>query len=128
MIDHRERNEVNIHTSAESNRIQWTKGDTFSVNQHQGFFSQQAAQVELDSTVPTIGDVQVDGSACLLRQKSCQVRCIADAQLFNVCWTIRIYWVRTDFFRGRNVRAGHNNLHYCSDTPVSLPRCGHSLL
>ena len=69
-----------------------------------------------------------DGSARLLWQKSCQVRCIADAQFFDVCRTIRIHWVRADFFRGRNVRARHDHLRYYGDTLVSLPRCGHSLL
>src|SRR6266508_1146398 len=75
--------EVNVHTSAEPDSGQRTKGDTFSVNEHQGFLAQQAAQVELDSTVTTIADVEVDGSARLLRQKSCQFRCIADAQFFE---------------------------------------------
>src|SRR4029077_3402236 len=128
VINHRERNEVNVHTCAEPDRVQRTEGDTFSVDEHQGFFAQQAAQVELDSTVTAIADVLVDGSARLLRQKSCQVSCIADAQFFDVCRTIRIYWVRADFFRRRNVGASHNNLHYCSDTSVSLPRAGYSVL
>src|SRR5207248_8442060 len=99
------------------------EGDTFSVNQHEGFFGQQPAQVELDSTVTAIADVLVDSAACFLRQESCQVRCIVDAQFFDVCRTVRIYWVRPDFFRGRNVRARHNNFHYCSDTSLTLPRC-----
>src|SRR5439155_23995120 len=29
---------------------------------------------------------------------------------FDVCGTIGIHWVRADFFRRRNVRAGHDNL------------------
>src|SRR4029450_4149226 len=37
-----------------------------------------------------------------------------------VCWTIGIHWVRADFFRGRNVRARHNDLNYCSDTGCLL--------
>src|SRR4030095_4541620 len=76
VINHRKRKQVNVHPSAEPDGVQRTKGDTFSVYQHQGFFGQQAAQVELDSAVTTIADVEVDGSARLLRQKSCQVRCI----------------------------------------------------
>src|SRR5436190_6577793 len=103
VINHWKRNQINVHTSAESDGVQRTKGDTFPVNQHQGFFGQQAAHVELDSTVPAIGDVQVGGSPRLLRQKSCQVRCIADAQLFDVCRSIRIDRIRADFFRSRNV-------------------------
>src|SRR5205823_12982787 len=94
VIDHGKRNQVNVHASAESDGVQRTKGDTFSVNQHQGFFRQQAAHVELHSAVPAIGDVQVGGSPRLLRQKSCQVRCIADAQLFAVCRSIRIDRIR----------------------------------
>ena len=103
VINHWKRNQINVHASAESDGVQRTKGDTFSVNQHQGFFRQQAAHVELHSAVPAIGDVQVGGSPRLLRQKSCQVRCIADAQLFDVCRSIRIDRIRADFFRSRNV-------------------------
>ena len=114
--------------AAEPDRIQRTKSDTFSVNEHQGFFAQQAAQVELDSTVAAIANVQIRGAACFLWQESCQVCCIADAQFFDVCRTIRIHWVRADFFRRRNVRASHDHLRYYSDTLVSVPRCGHSLL
>src|SRR5205814_7422976 len=65
VIDHREGNEVNVHASAEPDGVQRTKGDTFSVNEHQGFFGQQAAQVELDSTVTT-NAVEVDGAASFL--------------------------------------------------------------
>src|SRR6266404_4970289 len=79
VIDHREGNEVNVHAAAEPDGVQRTKGDTFSVNEHQGFFGQQAAQVELNGAVPASAGVQVLGSARLLWQKSCQVRCIADA-------------------------------------------------
>ena len=57
VIDHREGNQVNVHASAEPDGVQRTKGDAFSVHQHQGFLSQQAAQVELDSAVAAIGDV-----------------------------------------------------------------------
>src|SRR6266498_511193 len=114
VIDHREGNEVNVHTSAEPDSGQRTKGDTFSVYQHQGFLAQQAAQVELDSTVTTIADVEVDGSARLLRQESCQFRCIADAQFFEVCRTIRIYWIGARLFGGWNVRTGDNNLLDCN--------------
>src|SRR5205823_4509034 len=110
VINHWKRNQVNVHAAAESDAVQRTKGDTFAVNQYEGFFGQQAAQIELDRTITAIADVLVDGAACFLRQKSCQVRCIADAQLFDVCWTIRIHRIRADFFRGRNVRARHDNL------------------
>src|SRR5207247_8229672 len=113
--DHREGNEVNVHASAEPDGVQRTKGDTFPVYQNQGFLAQQGAQVELDSTVTTIADVEVDGAASFLRQKSCQVRSVADAQFLDVCRTIGVHWIGTDFFRGRDVRARHNNLHYCSD-------------
>ena len=63
----------------------------------------------MDGAVPTIGDVQVRGSARLLRQKSCQVRCIADAQFFDVCRTIRVHWIGTGLFSGRNVRASDDD-------------------
>ena len=107
--------------------VQRTKGDTFSVNEHQGFFGQQAAQVELDGAVPAIADVQVRGSASLLWQKSCQVRCIADAQFFDVCRTIRIHWIRADFFRRRNIRASDDHLHFrLSRHAGQPPEMGHS--
>src|SRR4030095_17049069 len=89
VIDHRKRNQVNVYASAEPDAVQGTKGDTFSVNQHQGFLGQQAAQVELDSTVPAISDVQILGATRLLWQKSCQVRCVADAQSFDVSRAVR---------------------------------------
>ncbi len=78
--------------------------------------------------IVVIADVHVDGSARLLWQKSCQVRYIANPQFFEVRRTVRIHWIGARLFRCRNVRTGDNNLHYCSDTPVSLPRCGHSVL
>src|SRR5439155_11118519 len=128
VVNHYEGKEVDIHSLAGPGDAQRTKGNTFPIDKHQGFLGQEAAQVELDSTVPAIGDVHVDSPARLLRHKSCQVRCIADAQFFEVSRTIRIHWIGARLFRCRNVRAGHDDLHYCSDTPVSLPRCGHSLL
>src|SRR6266481_5280522 len=73
VIDHREGNEVNVHAAAEPDGVQRTKGDTFSVNEHQGFFGQQAAQVELNGAVTTSAGVQVLSSARLLWQKRCQV-------------------------------------------------------
>src|SRR5207247_6175481 len=51
VIDHWKRNQVNVHASAEPDSVQRTKGDTFSINQHEGFLGQQTAQVELNSTV-----------------------------------------------------------------------------
>src|SRR6266478_2843971 len=113
VIDHREGNEVNVHASAEPAGVQRTKGDTFSVNEHQGFFGQQAAQVELYSTVTTSA-VEVDGAASFLRQKRCQVGSVADAQFLDVCRTIGVHRIGTDFFRGRNVGTGDNNLLDCN--------------
>src|SRR5256885_12976511 len=113
VIDHREGNEVNVHASAEPDGVQRTKGDTFSVYQHQGFFAQQAAQVELDSTVTTIA-VEVDGAASFLWQKCCQVGSVTDAQFLDVCRTIGVHRIGTDFFRGRNVGTGDNNLLDCN--------------
>src|SRR6266480_4758485 len=103
VVNHHEGKEVDIHSLAGTGDAQRTKGDTFSIDKHQGFLGQEAAQVELDSTVPAIGDVQVDGSARLLWQKGCQVRCIADAQFFDVRRTIRIHWIGARLFRGWNV-------------------------
>src|SRR5262249_44963844 len=72
VINHGEGTQFNIPSAAEPDAVQRTKSDTFSVNQHQGFFRQQAAHVELDSAVTAIANVQVDGAACFLRQESCQ--------------------------------------------------------
>ena len=71
VIDHRKRNQVNVHASAEPDGIQRTKGNMFSIDQHEGFFGQQATQIELYGSVPAVGDVQVCGCARLLWQKSC---------------------------------------------------------
>src|SRR6266566_1972609 len=128
VVNHHKGKEVNVHTLAGPGDAQRTVGDAFAIDQNQSLFGQQAAQVELDSTVTTIADVHVDGSARLLWQKSCQVRYIANPQFFEVRRTVRIHWIGARLFRCRNVRTGDNNLHYCSDTPVSLPRCGRSLL
>src|SRR5207248_11450704 len=122
--DDRKRNQINVATSAEADGVQGPKGDTFSVNEHEGFFGQQAARGEVDSAVAAIGDVQVGGAARLLRQESCQVRCIADAQFLNICRTICIYRVRADFFRGRNVRAGDDNFLDCNARLATSPLRG----
>src|SRR5439155_2277507 len=76
VIDHGKRNQVNVHASAESDGVQRTKGDTFSVNEHQGFFGQQAAQVELDGAVPASATVQFLVPARRLGQKRCRFLCM----------------------------------------------------
>ena len=67
VINHWERNKVNVHTAAGSGGAQRTSADTFAIDQDQRLFGQQAAQVELDSTVTAIANVQVDGATRLLR-------------------------------------------------------------
>ena len=124
VINHWKRNQVNVHAAAESDAVQRTKGDTFAVNQYEGFFGQQAAQIELDRTITAIADVLVDGAACFLRQESCQVRCVADAQFFDVCRTIGIHWVRPNFFSSRNVRAGDDNFLDCNARLATSPLRG----
>src|SRR5439155_22219843 len=96
-------------TSAEPDGVQRTKCDTFSVNEHQGFFGQQAAQVELNSAVRASPGVQVLCSPGLLWQKGCQVCRIANAQLFDVCRTICVHWIWADFCSCGNVRASDND-------------------
>src|SRR6266487_3496136 len=123
VVNHHEGKKIDVYSLASPGDAQRTKGDTFSVNEHQGFLAQQAAQVELDSTVTTIADVEADGSARLLRQKSCQFRCIADAQFFEVCRTIRIHWIGARIFGGWNVRTGDNNLLDCNARLRSFLRC-----
>src|SRR5207237_9655002 len=89
VINHWKRKQVNVQASAEPDGVQRTKGDTFSVNEHEGFFGQQAAQVELDGAVPASATVQVLGPARLLLPKPCHVRAMATAQLFYGPPTVR---------------------------------------
>src|SRR6266566_3812664 len=63
VINHHEGKEVDIRSLAGPGDAQRTKGDTFSIDQHQGFLAQQAARVELDSTVTTIADVEARSCA-----------------------------------------------------------------
>ena len=74
MIDHRERNEVNVHTLAKTGDAQRTKGDTFSIDKNQSLFGKQTAQVDLYTTiVRRRADHLSGGPACFLRKKSSQV-------------------------------------------------------
>ena len=109
VIDHREGKEVNVHTLACPRDAQRTVGDAFAIDQNQSLFGQEAAQVELDRTVTTIGDVQVNGATRLLRQERLQVGRVADAQFFDVCRTIRIYRIRARLFSAWNVGASDDN-------------------
>jgi hypothetical protein len=113
VIDHRERNKINVHASAEPGNAQRTRGDAFSINQNQSLLGQQTAQVELDSTVTTIAeataDVQVDGATRLLRQKRLQIGRIANPQLLDVCRSISVHRIWAGLFRGRNIGPSHNH-------------------
>ena len=61
VIDHWEGNQINVHASTRPDGVQRTKCDTFSINQHQGFFGQQAAQVELNGAIPAGAGVHEAG-------------------------------------------------------------------
>src|SRR5262249_14952981 len=128
MIDHRKWYEVNVDASAEPDGVQRTKRHTFSVHEHERFFGQQPAQIELDGTITALTDAQMDRQARFLRQKSCEIRCSTNAQLCNVRRTIGIHRVRPDFFRRWNIRSRYDNPHNESDTAISLLRCGARLL
>ena len=64
---------------------------------------------------PTV-DVLVDSRAHLLRQIGQQVRCIADAQFFDVSRTIRVHWIWSDLFCGGNVRASDDDTFHFGNT------------
>ena len=104
VIDHREGNQVDVHVFEQP-----ASCDALSIDEDQSLFGQQAAQVNYDAAVTAIGDVLVDGSAHLLWQLIEQVCCVAHTQPLEVLRTIRVHRVRSDFFRGWNVRAGHDN-------------------
>src|SRR5206468_1882969 len=104
MIDHREGNQVDVHVFEQPSPC-----DALSINEDQSFFGRQTAQVNYDTAVTAIGDVLVDSRAQLLWQFGEQVGCVANSQSLDVLQTIGIDRVRSDFFRSRNVRAGHNH-------------------
>ena len=108
-IDHREGNQVYINARAETSRAQPTTGDTFSIDEHQGFFGQQTAQVELDGAVSTIADVLVDSTARLLRDDILQILGTPDTQFCNVLSSVGIDGIWPGFLRSRNVGTGDNN-------------------
>ena len=89
VINHRERNEIDVHArGARATDIGSTAkpadGNAFSIDQNQSFFWQQTPQVRYDGAIAANGTVLVNRRAHLLRQIGQQVRCIANAQFFNV--------------------------------------------
>ena len=109
VINHHEGKEVNVHTLAGPGDAQRTVGDAFAIDQNQSLFGQETAQVELDRTVTTISDVQVNGATRLLRQKRLQVGRVANAQLLEVCRPIRIHRIWAGFLCGGNVRTSDDH-------------------
>src|SRR5207302_400447 len=71
VIDHWERNEVNVYTRTGAGGAQRTSGETFAIYQNQRFFWENTAQIELHTTITTITDVEVDRPTRFLRQKCC---------------------------------------------------------
>ena len=104
VIDHREGNQIDIVAAEQCGR-----GEALSVDQNQSLLWQQAAQVNLRRAITAVGNVLVNRSARLLRDKRGQVSGIADAQFLDVLWSIRVHGVRTSLFRCGNVRTGHND-------------------
>ena len=103
MINHRERNQINVHPPASPGGAQRTIRNAFSIYQNQSFLGQNTTQVELNAAVPAIADVQVDVAACFLRQKILKVLCSLDAQFVQVLRPVRVYRIRPGLFRCRNV-------------------------
>src|SRR6266480_822553 len=104
VIDHREGIEVDVHT--ETLPLQ---GDALSIDEDQRLFGQQTTQARDDSAVTAVGDVLVNGRARLRRQFVEQIGCIAHTQILNVLRSIGVHRIRSGFFRGRNVRTGHDH-------------------
>ena len=77
-------------------------------------------QVELDSPITAVADVQVDRPARLLRDEFLKVCCAADAQFLEVTWAICVHRIRAYFLSCRNVRAGD---YYLLDCCARLPLC-----
>ena len=103
VIDHDERDQVDVGTSAKTSDAQRTIGHPLAIDQNQGLLRQDAAQVELDRAVTAVADVEVHCAACLLRNKFLQVRGIADTEFLNVLRPIRVHWIGTGLFRCGNV-------------------------
>ena len=103
MINHRERNQVNIRASAKCGARQRTVCDAFAINQNQSFLWQNTAQVELDGTITTVADVQVDAAARRLRNKFLEVGGAADAEFLNVLRPVGVHRVWPGLFRGWDV-------------------------
>src|SRR2546423_8749194 len=78
VIDHRKGDQVNVRATAKTSDAQRAIGDPFAIDQNQSFLRQEAAQVELDGAVTAVANIQVDGSARLLRDEFLQVGGIAD--------------------------------------------------
>src|SRR6266513_4350191 len=110
VINHREGNQVDVHAAAKRSAVaQPNGGDALPIDEHQSLFGQQATQARDNTVVTAVGDVLVDGRARLGWQFVEQVGCVAHTQLLDVFLTIGIHRVRPGFFRGWNVRTGHND-------------------
>src|SRR5262249_18411495 len=84
-------------------------GDAFAIDQNQSLLRQQTAQVKLNGAITAIANVQVDGSACFLRNEFLQVRSVADTEFLDVLRTICVHWIGAGLFRIGNVRPGHHH-------------------
>src|SRR5260370_223171 len=122
MINHWERNEIDVHSGGAGPGTAPTSnyGSAFSIDENQSFFGQQTTQVGYDTPVTAISDVLVDGRAHLLWQLREQVGCVVNAQLLNIFPAIRIHRVRAGLFRGGNIRAGN-------DDTLAFRRCASRL-
>jgi len=92
------------------------KADTFSVNDYQVSLANKPRRLNWTVPSPPLAMFRLT-FARLLWQKSCQVRCIADAQFFDVSWTVRVHRVRADLLCCGNVRARYDN----RTTKATLP-------
>src|SRR5262249_24225459 len=110
-------NEIDVHASWAASKSTATPnyGDTFSINENQGFFRQQTPKVWYDGAIAAEIHTALGASRThLLRQAKEQVRGGADAQLFNVSRTMGVHGSWTRLLCGGNVRTSDDDtFHFC---------------
>ena len=121
VIDHRKGNEIDVNPAVKS-RL----GDTFAIDQDQGLFWQEPAQVELRGAITAIGYVLVHGSTSFLWDKRGQVGRVAYAQFLDVLGPVGVHRVRAGLFRSGDVGTGHDHALHLSRGCWRTRRCWNS--
>ena len=115
VINHRERNQINVHASGAGLARKKTAtatpnySDAFSIDEHQSFFRQQTPQVGDDGAITTVGDVLVEARSQFLRQFGEKIGRVTDAQFLDIDRAIGVNRVWAGLFRGRDIRTSHDH-------------------